>query len=59
MFYGQGYFRQRLDRAGWQQEEYIQTDVNQLPMEPAIGERRAGHRSDRNRSGTIQPKFGA
>src|SRR5690242_8210358 len=37
LFYGQGYFRQRLDRAGWQQEEYIQTDVNQLPMEAAIG----------------------
>src|SRR6476620_8814758 len=37
LFYGQGYFRQRLDRAGWQQEEYIHTDVNQLPMEPAIG----------------------
>ena len=37
LFYGQGYFRQRLDRNGWQQEEYLQTDVNQLPMEPAIG----------------------
>ncbi len=37
LFYGQGYFRQRLDQDGWQQEEYLQTDVNQLPMEPAIG----------------------
>jgi starch phosphorylase len=37
LFYGQGYFRQRLDRNGWQQEEYLQTDVNQMPMEPAIG----------------------
>jgi glycogen phosphorylase len=37
LFYGQGYFRQRLDHSGWQQEEYIQTDVNELPMEPAIG----------------------
>ncbi len=37
LFYGQGYFRQRLDLDGWQQEEYIQTDVNQQPMEPAIG----------------------
>ena len=37
LFYGQGYFRQRLDRNGWQQEEYIETDVNQLPMELAIG----------------------
>jgi glycogen phosphorylase len=37
LFYGQGYFRQHLDRNGWQQEEYIHTDVNQLPMEAAIG----------------------
>src|SRR5260370_23557723 len=36
LFYGQGYFRQRLDRGGWQHEEYLQVDVNQLPMEPAI-----------------------
>src|SRR5208283_1986979 len=35
--YSQGYFRQRLDWDGWQQEEYFETDVNQLPMEPAIG----------------------
>ncbi len=37
LFYGQGYFRQRLDITGWQQEEYLETDVNQLPMDPAIG----------------------
>jgi starch phosphorylase len=37
LFYGQGYFRQRLDRNGWQQEEYLETDVNQLTMQPAIG----------------------
>jgi starch phosphorylase len=37
LFYGQGYFAQRLDGSGWQREEYLQTDVNQLPMEPAIG----------------------
>src|SRR5580692_19101 len=37
LFYGQGYFRQRLDEHGWQQEEYIETDVSQVPMEPAIG----------------------
>ena len=37
LFYGQGYFLQRLDRSGWQQEEYLQTDVNQCPMQPAIG----------------------
>jgi glycogen phosphorylase len=38
LFYGQGYFRQHLDRTGWQQEEYLETDVSQLPMEVAIGE---------------------
>lgn len=37
LFYGQGYFRQRLDGSGWQREEYLLTDINQLPMEPAIG----------------------
>lgn len=37
LFYGQGYFRQRLDRNGWQQEEYSPTDVTQLPLEVAIG----------------------
>src|ERR1700693_1014757 len=37
LFYGQGYFRQRLDQNGWQMEEYIGTDVSQLPMEAAIG----------------------
>jgi starch phosphorylase len=37
LFYGQGYFRQRLDATGWQQEEYIETDVSRLPMAPAIG----------------------
>jgi len=37
LFYGQGYFRQRLDGDGWQHEEYLETDVNQLPMQAAIG----------------------
>ena len=37
LFYGQGYFLQRLDQDGWQQEEYLPTDVNQQPMELAIG----------------------
>src|SRR3979490_1362911 len=39
LFYGQGYFRQRLDRDGWQREEYLETDVNQLAMEKAIGKK--------------------
>lgn len=37
LFYGQGYFRQRLDANGWQQEEYSPTDTNLLAMETAIG----------------------
>jgi len=37
LFYGQGYFRQHLDLAGWQREEYLPTDVTQLPLEVAIG----------------------
>ncbi|MGH9352121.1 MAG: alpha-glucan family phosphorylase, partial [Terriglobia bacterium] len=37
LFYGQGYFRQRLDREGWQQEEYLKTEASELPMELAIG----------------------
>jgi starch phosphorylase len=37
LFYGQGYFRQWLDSSGWQQEDYLPTDVNHLPMELAIG----------------------
>lgn len=37
LFYDQGYFRQRLDAAGWQQEEYLDVDVKQLPIELAIG----------------------
>jgi starch phosphorylase len=37
LFYGQGYFRQRLDMTGWQQEDYQFTDISTVPMEPAIG----------------------
>ena len=36
LYYGQGYFRQWLDQHGWQREEYLQTDISQLPMVPAI-----------------------
>lgn len=37
LFYDQGYFRQHLDIDGYQQEEYIDTKVENLPMEPAKG----------------------
>jgi starch phosphorylase len=35
LFYDQGYFKQHLDDDGWQQEEYLDTKVENLPMEPA------------------------
>src|SRR5258708_30900027 len=57
LFYGQGYFRQRLDLAGWQREEYLETDVNQLPMDPAIGaDGRPVAVQIETRSGTIHAK---
>ncbi len=37
LFYGQGYFRQRLDRNGWQHEEYLETDVE--PVADGSGHR--------------------
>jgi starch phosphorylase len=37
LFYDQGYFKQHLDINGWQHEEYIDTKVENLPMEPAMG----------------------
>ncbi len=35
LFYDQGYFKQHLDQNGYQQEEYLDTKVEMLPMEPA------------------------
>jgi len=37
LFYDQGYFKQHLDGNGWQSEEYLDTKVGDLPMEPARG----------------------
>ena len=37
LYYYLGYFKQKLDRSGWQQEDYLELDTAQLPMEPAIG----------------------
>jgi starch phosphorylase len=37
LFYGQGYFRQLLDAQGYQHEEYITTNVEDLAMRPATG----------------------
>ena len=33
LMYREGYFRQYLDQDGWQQEEYPQTDIFNLPVE--------------------------
>ena len=35
LYYDQGYFRQNLDAEGWQQEEYLDTKVENLAMERA------------------------
>jgi starch phosphorylase len=35
LLYRQGYFRQFLSHDGWQQEEYPETDIYQLPVERA------------------------
>ncbi len=37
LYYSHGYFRQHLDDDGYQKEEYIETKVENLPMEPALG----------------------
>ncbi len=36
LFYDQGYFKQHLDQEGYQQEEYIDTKVENLPISPAL-----------------------
>jgi starch phosphorylase len=37
LFYDQGYFRQRVNAEGWQEEDYLEVDVAKLPMEFALG----------------------
>lgn len=36
LFYDQGYFRQYLDKEGWQHEEYIDTKIEHVPLETAV-----------------------
>ncbi|MDG2185325.1 MAG: alpha-glucan family phosphorylase [Mariniblastus sp.] len=38
LFYAQGYFRQKLDRDGFQNEEYDDTQVEHLPIKPATNQ---------------------
>ena len=35
LYYDQGYFKQRLDRDGWQHEDYINLNNRILPIQPA------------------------
>jgi len=37
LYYSQGYFRQYLDDTGYQREDYLETRIDNLPMEPALG----------------------
>ncbi len=36
LFYDQGYFKQHLDQNGYQQEEYLDTKVENTPLKPAL-----------------------
>ena len=36
LFYDQGYFRQHLNEDGYQEEEYVDTRVEDLPIKPAM-----------------------
>jgi starch phosphorylase len=33
LLYNQGYFSQRLDKDGWQEEDYVNLDINNLPLQ--------------------------
>lgn len=36
LFYSQGYFKQKLDETGYQQEEYLDTRIENVPLHPAL-----------------------
>ena len=36
LLYHQGYFSQRLTRDGWQEEDYVNLDINKLPLHPVL-----------------------
>ena len=37
LYYDQGYFKQRFDKDGYQQEDYLDVDSKVLPLQPAKG----------------------
>jgi starch phosphorylase len=53
LYYDQGYFRQRLDRDGWQHEDYIDVDHRSLPSRPALSQSVPVPISVETRTGTI------
>jgi glycogen phosphorylase len=53
LYYDQGYFRQRLDRDGWQHEDYIDVDSRLLPIQPALHHGEPAMVSIETRTGTI------
>jgi starch phosphorylase len=57
LFYSQGYFRQQLDANGYQHEEYVDTQVNDLPIRPATSQTGESITvSVETRSGLLQAK---
>src|SRR5207249_8382916 len=53
LYYDQGYFKQRLDREGWQQEEYLDVDARLLPIQPAWNKGAPVMVSIQTRTGTL------
>ena len=53
LYYDQGYFRQRIDRDGWQHEDYLEVDHRSLPIRPATNRGVPISVSIETRTGTI------
>jgi starch phosphorylase len=53
LYYDQGYFRQVLDRDGWQREEYLNVDSRVLPIRPALRHGKPVSVTIEMRTGTI------
>jgi starch phosphorylase len=56
LYYDQGYFTQRLDREGWQHEDYLDVDSAWLPIEPAASNGVPVHVSIETRTGVIRAR---
>ena len=50
LFYRESYFRQRIDRDGWQHAEYVRSPAELLPAKPAAD---PGGRADRRRGPAV------